>query len=316
MKVVSEEIVNVKGNRCIICGYKEWSSKDMDKPLCLWCGDPLFHAVLNEVIQQLDSDIESSSIIDCNTNPLFSFVADLGMLGTQHNFLASLRDMLGEMVRQVAAEGHVAFDELWSSAKLKNIYQFLGLLQDIELVNIDAKAEEVRPKSPIFQKVATVTEVDARFKRASTFVLGYVTLKAIEKTLELIQNNGELHYGEGITKMYPVDKNGRILVIKGYTAPISFIFGMWAKGTSEFVDRLLHDFLSRRGIMGREYVKVKNWFTASRPGSVIGLYTFQTILGVNGFPVYAFKLNPEYQQIRDRILERARERVRQRSGAW
>jgi len=313
---LTEERANVKGDRCIICGYKKWSSKeDMDKPLCLWCGDPLFYAVLDEVIQQLDSEIESSPIIDCNTNPLFSFVADLGMLGTQHNFLASLRDVLGEMVRQVAAEGRAAFDELWSASKLKHIYQFLSLLQDIELVNIDAEAEEVRPKSSIFQKVATITEVDARFKRASTFVLGYVTLKAIEKTLELVQSNGELHYGEGMTKIYPIDRNGRILVLKGYTAPISFIFGTWARGRNEFDDGFLHGFLSNRGIGGREYVKVKNWFTSSRPGSVIGLYTFQTILGVNGFPVYAFKLDPEYQQIRDRILERARERIRQRSEA-
>jgi len=306
----------VGNERCIICGYRKLDTeqKHLAEPLCGFCANPRFMAVLDEVIEQLDNEIEGSTIIDCDSNPLFSFVADLGMLGTQHPSLASMRKALGQLVRQVAAEGMAEVDQLrWSGARFRQTVVVLGLLHELGLISFEQENRVVKPTTLLFSKVATATEVDARLERASTFVLGHVILKAINRTLHLVKEEGRLYLGEGITKIYPRNKEDRVMIFKGYTALISLVFGYsWALGRNEIDESFLHLFLSNRGVTGRDYFTMKNWLTGSQPGSVIALYTFETHKGVDGFPVCVLKLNPEYQRIRDRILERVRERERER----
>lgn len=307
--------LKIDGAKCIICGYRkrDFEQKHLPEPLCSFCANPRFMAVLEEVIQQLDDEINGSILLDCDANPLLSFVADLGMLGTQHPFLASMRKVLGELVRQVSAEGIAEVDQLrWSGARFRQTVLVLGLLLDLGFISLEEENTIVRPINPVFRKVATATEVDARLERASTFILGYVILKTIDRTLHLIKEKGTLYYGEGITKIYIRDKRDRVMILRAYTSLISLIFGTWALGKNEVDESFLHLFLSNRQVTGRDYFSIKNWLTGSMPGSVIALYTFETHNGVNGFPVCVFKLNPEYQRIRDRILERIRERERAR----
>jgi len=83
-----------KGNRCIICGEPIGGTGQ----LCAWCQDPRLEEVLRNLIDEVDSELQQATRIDVKTNPIFSLVADLGILGIRHPFLASPSKMLARLI--------------------------------------------------------------------------------------------------------------------------------------------------------------------------------------------------------------------------
>lgn len=306
---------NVPGNRCIICGYRKTVSELADEiPLCSWCGGR-FHTVLGSFLEILQSELDSAEFIDCENNPFFSFVADLGIFGTSYHFIASMRHMLGLMVNKIAQSGQVKLDRLWRVAGLRNVRVILALLKEVGLIDIkDGSTPEdyviTMAQDELLGKIRSTAEADPELNRASTFLLGYSILRSIDKTIDLIKKQGFLSIGDGITKLYPVTRKNKVMILKGFTAPLSFVFGWWANESDEFTDLEIHRFLSNRGVTGRNVYKVEQWFTQYQPGSIHRLFTFTTV-DMGGVLVTKFKYHESYQKMRERTLERLRERERE-----
>src|SRR5207249_5827695 len=115
-------------------------------------------------------------------------------------------------------------------------------------------------------KVAATTEAalaleNPSLDRAAAFTLGFVTLHAMKNTLDLVRKNGKLYYGEALTRLYPIDKNGRVMVVKGFTAPVAFILGRWARQIDQFSEYDLQRYLANRGLVGRNFHKVVSWLS-------------------------------------------------------
>jgi len=329
------ELTEVENHKCIVCGYKKIGVERNDLPLCGWCNNPKFLNLLAATTRETDEAVQKANFIDTTNDPLFSFIADLGMLGSEHPFMASLRQVLGEVIRQVSGKGitdvetyagkdTINMEDLYGAVRFRYMPRFLGLLRELNLIEFETEEVDGRnilrrvkiPEGSLIQKIAATAESasgmeDPKLTRASAFTLGYITLKSIEKTLEILHQKGKLHYGQALTKFYPIDKNNRIMVVKGYTAPIAFIFGWWASKGIQFTEYDLQRFLGNRGLMGRQFRRVVNWLGGGHPSSVQVLYKFETIT-MNGVPVLRFTLNPNYDALRERILERERERERER----
>lgn len=302
----------VPTDRCLVCGRR--LAGDSLKPLCNWCGASKFYEVLSSVVDILDSQLMESDRIDVDENPLFSLIADLGMLGSKHPLMAMPRKVISIIITELAgkASPEINVNKLWSAAGLRSIHDFLELLLEYGLVTIDENGETVRiPEDSIFRKAYAGLETQPRFNRSAAFILGYLTLKSIKQTLEKINFNGTLLCGEGITKLYSIstdeNDNVQIRMPKSYIATISFVFGSWAKGWDEFSELELHKFLSSCGITGKEYRYVVGLLTGAGI-AVHGLYKEFKPEVLGRKPIYRFKLSDEYLRVRERVYERMRER--------
>lgn len=310
MKNMEEK--SVPKDRCIICGRR--FGEPREKPLCNWCGTSKFYEVLSSVVDVLDSQLAESERIDVDDNPLFSLVADLGMLGSKHPLMAMPWKVISSIITELAgrASSEVDINKLWNAAGLRNIHDFLELLLEQNLITLDEHRETVKTSmNSIFHKAYADLEIKPRFNRSTAFILGYITLKSMKETLEKINSNGTLLCGEGITKLYSIsiDENDkvRIRMPKSYLATISFVFGSWAKGWDEFSELELHKFLASCGITGREYRYVVGMLTGAS-SAVHGLYKEFKPEVLGRKPIYRFKLSDEYVRVRERIYERMRER--------
>ncbi len=323
--------------KCVICGYRKMGVEAKNGvPLCGYCYDPKFFAILSETVADLDEQISQATFIDSTRNPLLSFVADVGMMCSEHNLLTSLRVVLGQVIAQVGEKGITdlgevvgrdSFDiaDLYGVARFRDVARFLGLLKEFGLIEFVTEEEDgkkfirrIKPtEGKLISKIAATSEAAGSAEtpsldRGAAFTLGYVTLQAMKKTIELVRQNGKLYYGEGVTKLYPIDKNDRIMVIKGFTAPVAFVLGRWAREIDQFSEYDLQRYLGNRGLTGRRFHRVVNWLSGGHPSSVHVLYKHQPIL-LNGVPVLQFTLNREYVRLRERIQGRIRDRERERA---
>lgn len=314
--------------KCVICGYRKLPVEvdSIPYPLCSHCNSKEFSNMLWATLKEVEEDIAKSETIDCEHNPLFSFIADLGMLGTAHHFLNRFKDMIALMARQVATEGKIIFSELLHRISCKNILarvhllrSFLDLLVDTNLITIKerivdgkiAKRYEVE-KDSLLMKISATAEEESLLQRAATFGFGYATLRGIEITINSAKSKGKLTLEDrdGILKLYPKTKFGQLLVLKEFTAPLVYIFSMWAKGKDQFSEYELISFLNVRGVSGKRFDRIKNRLISVLPGTFHKLVTYETVY-LERVPTVRFNINLEYVRLRDsRIRLRARLRER------
>jgi hypothetical protein len=295
-------------SRCIICGEFIHNGA---KQLCDWCQDPKVEEVLKELIDDVDSQLQQVSRIDVQTNPTFSLVADLGLLGVRHPLLASFSKVIAKLINE-GGKGVRRFKMNALRYGQKDIKAFIMMLHDSGLVAYDdAKDEVTVPDQSILLKIKYQLEVEPRRDPVAAFALGYVTLKSILKTVELAKQR-RVEYGEGVTGLYSATRDGatgrvKIVMPKSYMATLTFVLGYWAKGITEFSELDIHRFMVDRGITGREFGEVLATLTCAF-ATTHALYERVSVEHLGRVSIHRFKLNEEYVKLYERI--RTRERAR------
>jgi hypothetical protein len=265
---------------------------------------------LRNLIDEVDSELQQATRIDVKTNPIFSLVADLGILGIRHPFLASPSKMLARLIVE-GGKGLRVFKMSDLRYGQKDVKPFIMMLHDFGLVIYDEdKGKVTIPDQSILLKIKHELEVDPRRNPAAAFALGYMTLKSIIKTLELAKQR-MVEYGEGVTCLYSVtkDEEGRVKVIlpKSYMATLSFVLGYWAKGITEFSELDIHKFMVSRGVTGKEFNEVLATLSCAF-ATAHGLYERASVEHLGRVAIYRFKLTEEYARLYERV--RTRQMVR------
>lgn len=321
-------MTDVDPGKCVICGYRKIPIEitSIPYPLCVHCNSKELNNMLWATLRETEEDLARSETIDCEGNPLFSFIADLGALGTAHHFLNRFKDVIALMARQVATEGKIVFKELLHSMGTGNIWErahllrnFLDLLVDTNLITIRESLIEgkiakkyVVEQDSLLTKISSTAEEESLLQRAATFGFGYATLRGMEITINSAKTKGKLSLEErdGILKLYPTTRDGRVLVLKEFTAPLIYVFMTWAEGKNQFSEYELMRFLSARGISGKRFDRIKNRLISVLPGTFHKLVTYETVY-LERIPTVRFNINSEYVRLRDdRIRNRARQRER------
>jgi len=291
------------------------------EPLCYtWCRLPEFKRMIGAFVEIVDENVKSASYIDCDpkNNPVFSFVADLGTLGLEHPFLITFREVLGKLTSQVARQSRISAQQLSQVARFRYFMRPLIFLDRLGIVKNILDDQKIFvgvdiPSDSIIRKISATIETnpsETNKLRCSRFLMGYIFLKAVYMTLDIIERqNGELNMGQGITMLY---ERG---ILKDFTAPIALIFGMWAIGSKAyfpiFSERKVRDFLDMRGISKRKIERIINRITGDQPGSENCLLEkLEQIVNQYGDREYRFEFRVSYVRERERVYERARERER------
>ena len=304
--VISIEDMAVERTRCLICGE---SLPEETEQLCRWCRDPRLREILVALIDEVDSQLQQVRRVDVRTNPAFSLVADLGILGTRHPLLASFSKIIAKLL----IEGGKGIKKLEVNSLRygqKDVRPFLLMLHDFGLVTYDEQQDKVTiPDESFLLKIRYELEVDPRRNPAAAFALGYITLRAILKTLELAETR-RIEYGEGVTGLYSITRDAitgrvRITMPKSYMATLTFVLGYWAKDFQEFSELDLRKFMANRGITGREFSEVIATLSCAF-ATTHALYERVSVEPLGRIPIYRFRLSSEYT----RLYERLRTRVR------
>lgn len=298
----------MKKPRCLVCGEPLLNKSAQ---LCSWCRDSRLEEVLAALIDEVDSQVKQVPRIDVRDNPVFSLVADLGILGTRHPLLASFSKVIAKLLIE-SGKGvrRVSVNDLRYGQR--DVKPFLLMLHDFGLVTYDEqKSEVIIPNGSPLIKIKYELETDPRRNPAAAFALGYITLKAILKTLELAKTR-KIEYGEGVTGLYSISRDPmtgkvRITMPKSYMATLTFVLGCWAKGITEFSELDLHKFMVDRGIAGKEFSEVIAILSCTF-ATTHALYERVSIEHLGRIPIHRFKLSGEYV----RLYERLRTRVRAR----
>lgn len=298
-----------KNSRCLICGE---ILPDETRQLCDWCQDSRFEEVLTVLLDEVDSQLQQVTRIDVRTNQLFSLVTDLGILGTRHPRLASFSKAIAKLL----IEGGKGIRKLRVNDLRygqRDIKPLLYMYHDFGLVVFDEEKDEVNiPDESLLLKIKYELEVDPRRNPAAAFALGYVTLKAILKTLKLAKTR-KVEYGEGVTGLYSITKSNiatdgvRITMPKSYMATLAFVLGCWARGIIEFSELDLHKFMGSRGITGKEFSEILATLSCAF-ATAHALYDRVSVERLGRVSVHRFKLSGEYA----RLYEQLRMRVRTR----
>lgn len=294
-------------NRCVICS----EPVDQEQQLCSWCKDTRFESILRALIEDIDEQLQQATRIDVKKNPSFSLVADLGILGVRHPYLSSLTKMVARLIVEGGRGVRILKLEKLRYGQ-KDPRPLLLLLDNFGLAKYDEQANEVGiPETSILLKVRYEIEMDPKRNPAAAFVLGYLTLKAMLQTLNIIKTR-PIQYGEGITAFYSItrDEKGQTKVImpKSYISTLSFIFGYWVRGFTEFSELDLRRFMIMRGITGKEFSEILASLSCAFATSH-ALYERISAEYLGKLPIYRFKLNDEYFRIYERLRERARIRI-------
>ncbi|MEM2261194.1 MAG: hypothetical protein QXW55_04295 [Candidatus Bathyarchaeia archaeon] len=293
-------------NRCIVCG-----EPIEQEQLCSWCKDPRFESILQSLVENVDEQLQQTTRIDVKMNPTFSLIADLGLLGIRHPYLALPSKILARLINE-SGKGKRVLEVNNLRYGQKNPFPFLLLLDAFGLIKYNMQMNEIHiPDDSILLKIRHEIEVDPKRSPAAAFALGYLTLKAMLQTINIAKTK-TVEYGEGITALYSAtrDRNGRIKIVmpKSYVAALSFIFGYWARGFTEFSELDLHKFMVVRGITGKEFSEVLANLSCAF-ATAHALYERISTEYLGRVPIYRFKLNEEYVRLYERLRERTRVRV-------
>lgn len=301
--------MDMEKSKCLICGEP---LPDETRQLCDWCQDSRFEEVLAVLLDEVDSQLQQVTRVDVQTNQLFSLVTDLGILGVRHPRLASFSKAIAKLL----IEGGRGVRKLRVNDLRygqRDVKPFLFMFHDFGLVIYDDEKDEVRiPDGSLLLKIKYELEVDPRRNPAAAFALGYVTLKAILKTLKIARTR-KVEYGEGITGLYSITKSNivtggvRVTMPKSYMATLAFVLGYWARGIIEFSELDLHKFMGSRGITGREFGEVLATLSCAF-ATAHALYERVSVEKLGRISVHIFKLSGEYV----RLYEQLRTRVRAR----
>ncbi|MEM2292936.1 MAG: hypothetical protein QXO15_05810 [Nitrososphaerota archaeon] len=289
-------------NRCIVCGEPLQQGQ-----LCNWCKDSRFESILRSLVENVDEQLQQTTRIDVKTNLTFSLIADLGLLGIRHPYLTSFSKILARLINEGGKGKRVLkIDDLRYGQK--NPFPFLSLLNTFRLIKYNEQTNISIPDDSILLKIRHEIDVDPKRNPAAAFALGYLTLKAMLQTIDIAKTR-MVDYGEGITALYSAtrDRGGQIKIMmpKSYVATLSFIFGYWARGFTEFSELDLHRFMVIRGITGKEFSEILANLSCAF-ATTHAFYERISAEYIGRMPVYRFKLNEEYVRLYERLRERAR----------
>jgi hypothetical protein len=261
---------------------------------------------LSIFIDDVDTQLQQVTRIDVKTNPAFSLVADLGVLGTRHPLLASFSKVIARLMID-GGKGIRRFNMNDLRYGQKDIKPFIMMLNDLGLVTYNETISEVTiPDQSILLKIKYELEVEPRRNPAAAFALGYITLKSILKTLELTKQRA-VEYGEGVTCLYSVTKNEKgevkITMPKSYMATLSFVLGCWARGITEFSELDIRKFMVSRGVTGKEFSEVLATLSCAF-ATAHALYEKVSAEQLGRVVIYRFKLNEEYVRLYERVRTR------------
>jgi len=288
-------------NSCLVCGEP---LKDNNQ-LCNWCANPKFEELLRGLIYEFDDILQEVKRIDVKMDPLLSFIADVGLLALQHKLLTSFAKALATLIVESRRISKLKLRKVQYGQK--NIEPFIFLLQEYDLVEYDQdKKEIIIPTDSILRKVGYEVEIEPRRNPAAAFIFGYVVLKALLTTLELVRSGKRITYDEGITLLYSLVKRRneiKLMVPKGFTATLSFILGFWSRDLHEFGELDLRKFMNSRGITDKEFETILATYTCAFASSH-ALFEKTSVQDYGRIKVYTFRLNSEYTKLYNRIRER------------
>ena len=311
--------------RCLICGYKFQEREQMhyDYPLCPICNDDTLIKLLHNLVNEAEKRSRAVPFIACEADPLFSFLADLGMFATTHPFLKTVKEVMVALPREYIRikKKRFPFRELQKylpqsrpSKRIKRLRQIIEFFFDVGFIKYRATIDGYKvpfiDEDSILFKVFITTEHETKLQRASSMVFGYSLLKGIIISIEWIRKEKlkEEPTGErrGILRLYPERKDKKLMILKEVTAPIMFFLFVWANNIKEFSEFELKSFLAFRGISGEKANAIRNWLKSLIPGAhhkMIEKYREEYI----GESMYTrFYFNPEYLRLRERFRERER----------
>jgi hypothetical protein len=311
----------IDSNRCIICSYRKKTSDELMQypyPLCQWCAGPNLYGMLVSLNDEIKAQVEAEPMLDCINNDLFSFLSDLGELAASHPHLQVARDIIGVLLMNVLGQNRIDYltlaNQLPRSLRSR-VVTTLFYLRDMHLIDLTTEesdegiaiiTEITITSDGLFQKAFRTIQASATWEthREPNLILSYILIEGIVQTLDIIQSQGNLEMGQGVTRLF-VNK-GKILVPKQFTAPLVFILGAWASQRDEFSEDTLIGFLGLRGFNKKERNRIMQFIAGISVGCSHTLYRTERTPTGHGIQSIRFLLNPKYQNIRDRIRSRAR----------
>ncbi|MEM3504273.1 MAG: hypothetical protein QXE05_05250 [Nitrososphaeria archaeon] len=287
--------------RCVICG------EHLNDPtqLCSWCGDPNLEESLKALIYEVEDRMQQMDRIDIKAEPVFSLIADMGLLGLRHKLLTSFTKALATLILESARTNRLSLRKIQYGQR--NVEQFILLLQDLNFVNYNRNIREISiPDGSIFYKIRHEVEIEPRRNPAAAFILGYIVLKVLLRTIETIKGGEKITFGEGITLLYSLtskDDKIKVMMPKGFTAALVFILGHLSRGFVDFSEIDLRKFMNERGVTGKEFETILATYTCAF-ASVHALFERAEVQSFGRLTIYWFRLNSEYTRIYERIRER------------
>lgn len=311
----------IENRRCLICSYYKKYSDELSAypiPLCHWCAGTTFSTMLKALVEEMLDQCKSVPLLDCAGNDLFRFLSDLGELAASHPHLQVVRDIISTLMMNVYGQNRITYFTLISRlpshlrgrlvttlAYLENL-QLLDLVKSTDRDGYTVIDEVTLPAGSIFPKALTTIEASGTWeeRREPNMLLSYILLQGIAETLELIESQGYLEVGQGVTRLYVV--NGRVLVPKQFTAPLVFILGHWATEQDEFSEDNINQFMSLRGFNQRDRNRIMQFIAGVQVGLSHTIYRTERVPTGDGSYSFRFLLNPQYKLLRERLRTRAR----------
>lgn len=287
---------------CMICGYR-YTEKDV----CDWCNDDRFVNVIKALDEEISSSIETYDVIDVKNNPLFSLVADVGILGVKHPLLSMPYKILSKLMLEVGRgrryvnKGVLRFGQ-------RDIEPFLYALKSLGLVDFKDEGVVYVPDTSILLRLKIEADVDPKRNPVTAFLIGYITLKKILETILLFREDKKIEFGDGVTCFYSIsvrDGGYKFIMPKSFMSSFSFIFGYWARGAIEFSELDIKKFMTSRGITGKEFSEIIGLLSSS-VGIPHAFYERINVEKIGKITIYRFRLNKEYERLYLRIRERTR----------
>jgi hypothetical protein len=288
--------------RCVICG----EHIDDSIQLCSWCQDPNLEESLKALVYDIEDKIHQLDRIDIKAEPIFSLIADMGLLGLRHKLLTSFTKALATLILESARTNKLSLKKVQYGQR--NVEQFILLLQEFNLVNYDRNLREITiPVDSVFYKIRHEVEIEPRRNPAAAFILGYIVLKVLLKTIQTIKEGKRITFGEGITLLYSLiskDDKIKVMMPKGFTAALVFILGHLSRGFVDFSEIDLRKFMNERGVTGKEFETILATYTCAF-ASVHALFERAEVQSYGRITIYWFRLNSEYTRLYERIRTRS-----------
>lgn len=298
--------------RCAVCGIRLYSE---GVSRCEWCEDPMVHNLLHSLLEHVDEFLANHEPATPREDLGMSFITDIGELAARHTYFTSLAKILTLLIERGAVKRISDAERIWGDYLMMEAKRVLPLFAKVGLcsfkVDGNGHIQIEWPPGSIIKRANAWLQTESGRNETASFLLGYILLHALDETMEILDSQKKLAFGQGIARLYPVEyrdgKPSGLRMPKGITAVVSFILGSWARGWNEFDEFTLHKFLDYRGLTGREYTQAVGLLSQTVPGISHSLVEFETYSN-GGVPVKRFRYSEPVRNLRDRLIGRARER--------
>ena len=270
--------------------------------------------MLGALDQEITREVESTELLDCDSNDLFRFVSDLGELAAAHPHLQIARDIVGTILVNIRGQRRIDHYALRSKLPPGRLFPILFYLDELQYIKLETEetteglkvGDAVIPKGGIIDKAYIAIEASDKWKehREPNFVLASMLIRGLAQSIGLIEANGRLDLGQGITRVYV--SNGYVYIPRQFTAPLMYVLGSWANGRNEFTESDINPFLTARGIGIKEREKIGRVIGGVNPGLQHTIYRVEAFSFGSGIQSFRYILNPVFANLRERLRERER----------